>query len=104
MQDIIIESNETKTENRSITTYEFARWAALLEAVDLIAEKCQDRGVDFNSNEGMKYIKPLDIQDYVDNRTDTLLMKIQTARGIEKALNNIKSLQIESKLRKLSLD
>ena len=89
---------------RSITSYEFARWAALMEAVDIIAEKCEDRGIDFNSNEGMKYIKPLDIQDYVDNRSDTLLMKIQTARGIEKALNNIRSLQIENKLRKLDIN
>jgi len=51
----------------------------------------------------MRYIKPLDIQDYVDNRTDTLLMKINTARGIEKALNNIKSLQIEKQLRCLDI-
>ena len=97
----MIEENEKSS--RSITTYEFARWAALLEAVDLIAEKCEDRGIDFNGPEGMKYIKPLDIQDYVDNRTDTLLMKIQTARGIEKTLSNIKCLQIESKLRKLEV-
>jgi len=97
----MIEENEKSS--RSITTYEFARWAALLEAVDLIAEKCEDRGIDFNGPEGMKYIKPLDIQDYVDNRTDTLLMKIQTARGIEKTLSNIKCLQMESKLRKLEI-
>jgi hypothetical protein len=94
---------EIKHSNRSITTYEFARWAALLEAVDIIAEKCKDKGINFNSNEGMRYIKPLDIQDYVDNRTDTLLMKINTARGIEKALNNIKSLQIEKQLRCLDI-
>jgi len=98
MEDII---EHTSTGSRSITSYEFARWAALLEAVDIIAEKCEDRGIDFNSNEGMKYIKPLDIQDYVDNRTDTLLMKIQTARGIEKTLNNIRCLQAENKLRRL---
>jgi hypothetical protein len=99
MNDDIIIDQESK--GRSITSYEFARWAALLEAVDIIADKCKDKGVDFNSNEGMRYVKPLDIQDYVDNRTDTLLMKIQTARGIEKTLSNIKSLQMESKLRKL---
>jgi len=98
MEDII---EHTSTGSRSITSYEFARWAALLEAVDIIAEKCEDRGIDFNSNEGMKYIKPLDIQDYVDNRTDTLLMKIQTARCIEKTLNNIRCLQAENKLRRL---
>ena len=94
---------EINHSNRSITTYEFARWAALLEAVDIIAEKCENKGIDFNSNQGMRYIKPLDIQDYVDNRTDTLLMKINTARGIEKALNNIKSLQIEKQLRQLDI-
>ena len=31
-------------------------------------------------------------------------MKIQTARGIEKAINNIKSLQIENKLRSLDIN
>jgi len=102
MEDII-EATETQTGPRTISSYEFARWAALMEAVDIIAEKCEDRGIDFNSNEGMKYIKPLDIQDYVDNRTDTLLMKIKTARNIEKALNNIKSLQIANDLRKLDV-
>jgi len=101
MEDIII--NVPDSTNRNITTYEFARWAALMEAVDLIAEKCEDKKIDFNSNQAMKYIKPLDIQDYVDNRTDTLLMKIQTARGIEKTLSNIRNLQMENKLRKLNI-
>lgn len=87
----------------SISLYEFARWAALLEAVEIIAEKCEDRGIDFDSPEGMKYIKPLDIQDYVDNRTDALVMKIKTARNIEKNLYNIKMLQIENKLKKLEI-
>jgi hypothetical protein len=83
--------------------YEFARWAALLEAVDLIAEKCEDRGIDFDSPEGIKYIKPLDIQDYVNNRTDTLMMKIKTARDIEKNLMSIKHLQIEKQLKTLKI-
>ena len=96
-----IDINEPVYSNRTITVYEFARWAALLEAVNIIAEKCEDRGIDFNSAEGMKYIKPLDIQDYVDNRTDTLVMKIKTARDIEKNLNKIKCLQIERQLKTL---
>lgn len=83
--------------------YEFARWAALLEAVEVIADKCEDRGIDFDGPEGMKYIKPLDIQDYVNNRTDTLLMKIKTARDIEKNLINIKQLQIEKQLKTLEI-
>lgn len=90
-------------QNKGITMYEFARWAALLEAVEIIAEKCEDRGIDFDSPAGMKYIKPLDIQDYVDNRTDTLLMKIKTARNIEKTLINIKNLQIENRLKNFNI-
>jgi virulence-associated protein VapD len=89
--------------NDKISMYEFARWAALLEAVDIIAEKCEDKGIDFNSSEGIKYIKPLDIQDYVNVRTDTLLNKIKTARSIEKNLNNIKCLQIEKQLKVLEI-
>lgn len=92
---------DTIITNKGISLYEFARWAALLEAVDIIAEKCEDKGIDFDSPEGMKYIKPLDIQDYVDNRTDMLVMKIKTARNIEKNLNSIKNLQIENQLKKM---
>lgn len=87
----------------TITMYEFARWAALLEAVEIIAEKCEDRGIDFDGPEGLKFIKPLDIQDYVNNRTDALLMKIKTAREIEKNLTNIKYLQIEKQLKTLEI-
>lgn len=87
----------------TISLYEFARWAALLEAVDIIAEKCEDKGIDFDSPEGIKYIKPLDIQDYVNIRADALTEKIKTARAIEKNLNNIKCLQIEKQLKQLEV-
>jgi hypothetical protein len=93
---------ETNTTNK-ISLYEFTRWAALLEAVNIIADKCEDRGIDFDSQEGMKYIKPLDIQDYVNIRTDALMIKIKTAREIEKNLNNIKCLQIEKQLKRLEV-
>jgi len=93
---------ETNTTNK-ISLYEFARWAALLEAVNIIADKCEDRGIVFDSQEGMKYIKPLDIQDYVNIRTDALMIKIKTAREIEKNLNNIKCLQIEKQLKRLEV-
>jgi hypothetical protein len=86
-----------------ITIYEFARWAALMEAVDIIAEKCEDRGIDFDGPEGMKFIKPLDIQDYVNVRTDSLIMKIKTAREIENNLKSIKCLQIEKQLKLLEV-
>lgn len=67
-----------------MSVYELARWASLMEAVDLIADKCEDRGIDFNSTLGGKYIKPLDIQDYVDGRTDSMVNTINRARDIER--------------------
>jgi len=70
--------------DESMSVYELARWASLMEAVDLIADKCEDRGIDFNSPVGGKYIKPLDIQDYVDSRTDSMVNTINRARDIER--------------------
>lgn len=68
---------------RNLSAYEFARWAALLEAVELIADKCDDLGIDFDEDEGLEYIKPLQIQRFIDERTDQLQGLIQRARKIE---------------------
>jgi len=92
-----------KMPDTKITMYEFARWGALLEAVDIIADKCKDKGIDFYGKEGLRYIKPLDIQDYVNMRTDTLIMKFKTAQNVEKNLINIKCLQIEKQLKRLEV-
>lgn len=62
---------------------EFARWAALIEAVDLIAEKCEDLGIDFYGDEGLEYIKPLTIQRFIDERTDQLTGKIALSKKVE---------------------
>lgn len=66
-----------------ITLYEFSRWASLIEAVELIANTCEDRGINFDSESGVKYIKPLDIQDYVDDRTDSMIQTISKSRKFE---------------------
>lgn len=67
-----------------MSLYEFARWAGLFEAVELIANKCSERGIDFDSVEGLKFIKPLDIQDYVNSRTDSMVVTIQRSRTFER--------------------
>jgi hypothetical protein len=89
--------------HNKISLYEFSRWTALIEAVDLIAEKCEDRGIDFDGREGLKYIKPLDILDYVDKRADALQTKFKISREIEKNLHSIKCLQISNQLRSLEV-
>jgi hypothetical protein len=67
----------------AISNYEFARWAALIEAIDLIADKCEEIGIDFESDEALEYIKPLQIQRFIDERTDQLSGKITRSQSIE---------------------
>lgn len=67
----------------NIGAYEFARWGALIEAVDLIADKCEDLGISFYTDEGLTYIKPLQIQRFIDERTDQLEKQIKRAQQIE---------------------
>jgi len=88
----------------TITLKEFSRWAALIESVDIIADKCKDRHIDFYSKEGLKYLKPLDMLDYVDHRADALYTKFKISRGIEQNLHNIKCLQIENQKRLLVIE
>jgi hypothetical protein len=68
---------------KNLSAYEFARWAALLEAVELIAEKCKERGINFDTDAGLPYIKPLQIQKFIDERTDHISGKIERAKQIE---------------------
>lgn len=82
--------------NEKMSVYELARWASLMEAIDLIADKCEDRGIDFNSTLGGKYIKPLDIQDYVDGRTDSMVNTINRARDIERFRYSISNNETQS--------
>lgn len=68
---------------KGLSAYEFTRWAALIEAVELIADKCEDLGIDFEADEGLEYIKPLQIQRFIDERTDQLQHQITRAQKIE---------------------
>ncbi len=70
--------------NEQLSVYEFARWAALLEAVELIAGKCEERGIDFDGPAGLRFIKPLDIQDYVNGRTDSMVVTVEKSREFER--------------------
>lgn len=55
-----------------MSLYELCRWASLKEAVDIIADKCEERNIDFHSFE----LKPLDLLKYVDSMTDDLFNKV----------------------------
>ena len=55
-----------------MSLYELCRWASLKEAVDIIADKCEERSIDFATFE----LKPLDLLKYVDSMTDSLYNKV----------------------------
>lgn len=63
---------KTVVKIEDMSTYELCRWAALKDAVDIIAEKCEERKLDFETFE----LKPLDILKFVDSLTDDLYNKV----------------------------
>lgn len=60
---------------KNMSTYELSRWCAMLEAVELIAAKCIDRGMDPDANHEAfeRFLKPHHIQHYIDKRADRLV-------------------------------
>jgi hypothetical protein len=61
---------DINTEKMSL--YELCRWSALEEAVNIIGDKCEERGVDFEKIQ----LNPLDIMTYVDSQTDKIYEKV----------------------------
>lgn len=64
--------SEANIEKMSL--YELCRWSALEEAVNIIGDKCEERGVDFEKIQ----LNPLDIMTYVDSQTDKIYEKVNT--------------------------
>lgn len=64
--------HEVKIDGMSL--YEMCRWAALKDAIDLVADKCEEKKVDFQTFD----LKPLDLLKYVDSATDDLYNKALT--------------------------
>ena len=64
-----------------ISLYTLCRWASLKDAVDIVADKCEEKKIDFEDFD----LKPLDLLKYVDSMTDELYNKVLQQ---EKELNN----------------
>jgi hypothetical protein len=65
-------ASEANLEKMSV--YELCRWSALEEAVNIIGDKCEERGIDFETIQ----LNPLDIMTYVDGQTDKIYEKVNT--------------------------
>ena len=53
--------------------FEEARWLALMEAVNIIADECEDRGKSFDELK----ISPLDVEKYIESTCDIFARKIE---------------------------
>jgi hypothetical protein len=62
-----------------MSLYELCRWTALEEAVNIIGDKAEDRGVPFESID----LKPLDLFKYVESATDKIYEKVSAVVDIQ---------------------
>lgn len=64
-----------------MTLNEMARWACLVEAVDSIEKKCEERGKNMDD---IDWVKPLAIQKYIEERYHAMLhdVTVEHQRGI----------------------
>ena len=62
-----------KTGPEQMSYYELSRWMSLIEAVEHVDKKCAQLNIPKNSN---KWIKPIALQKYVDERTEGMLFEL----------------------------
>ena len=62
--------SDRKLEDMSV--FEQSRWYALMEAVNIIADACDERHIDFDNIK----ISPLDIEKYIEGTCDIFARKI----------------------------
>ena len=62
--------------------YVFSRWAALYEAVNIIADKTEEKQLSFEDVE----LKPLKILEYIDSTSDIIMRKLTEKRKNKKQI------------------
>ena len=63
-----------------LSEYEVSRWLSLIESVDIIDTKCKQLGVEGDT---INWVKPIAIQKYIDERTESMLFEIKDELAIE---------------------
>ena len=53
--------------------YEVCRWLSLIEAVDIIDQKALQLGA---KGDSINWVKPIAIQKYIDDRTESMLFEL----------------------------
>lgn len=71
--------NKQSVDINKMSLYELCRWTALEEAVNIIGDKAEDRGISFESIE----LKPLDLFKYVETASDKIYEKVSAVVDIQ---------------------
>lgn len=69
-----------KGKSYDMSEYEICRWMSLLEAVDIIEQKCSQLGT---KGANINWVKPIAIQKYIDERTESMLFEIASDLAAE---------------------
>ena len=80
-QEYVELTSPKKNKTYKLSEYEVSRWFSLIEAVDIIDKKANQMGVKGNA---INWVKPIAIQKYIDERTESMLFEIQDDLSREK--------------------
>lgn len=69
-----------KTDLTKMTTFEVGRWMALIEAVNIVADECISRKVNFDRLR----LEPLTIRKYIEGTCDIFCRKLEEQSEKEK--------------------
>jgi len=64
-----------------MSVYEMCRWFSLIEAVDIVDKKLKQTGL---SHDNKKWVKPIPLQKYVDERSDSMLFDLVSTDELRK--------------------
>ena len=83
----------------SMSLYVLARWGALMEGVNLVADACEEKGVDFETVN----LEPLALRKYVEGTCDSIYRRMKNEEAVEKGSDS-KDLLLSSLTQLLELE
>lgn len=78
----------------AMSNFEIARWQALMDAIEIVNEKCEDRKKDFNTID----IKPKAIEKFIESTCDIYCRNIERQRQQESIIKHNQELDILPKI------
>lgn len=78
----------------SMSNFEIARWQALMDAIEILNEKCEDKKQDFNKLD----IKPKAVEKFIESTCDIYCRNIERQRDQEAIIKHNQEINIFSKL------